>query len=168
MGYVPILCEDAPSPPQLLKNGAFCGRREIYPDHGSLAIGTSHSFDRKSVNELFLPINLRVKIFSAVTLRMIFRPSGLTEPELSGSCIVMGVLVTLEFASSILTMSPPAKLPAYKNFPSGDLWYAKIPSGSPSDRDAGTYLFGFPALASPKNQSCGQKMLLSRADPVPS
>jgi Tol biopolymer transport system component len=27
-------------------------------------------------------------------------------------------------------------------------------------------LFGFPALGSPKNQSCEQKMLLSRADPV--
>jgi hypothetical protein len=38
----------------------------------------------------------------------------------------------------------------------------------PSDRDAGTYLFGFPALGSPKNQSCEQKMLLSRADPVQS
>jgi hypothetical protein len=37
-----------------------------------------------------------------------------------------------------------------------------------SDRDAGTYLFGFPALGSPKNQSCEQKMLLSRADPVQS
>jgi len=38
----------------------------------------------------------------------------------------------------------------------------------PSDRDAGTYLFGFPALGSPKNQSCERKMLLSRADPVQS
>jgi hypothetical protein len=38
----------------------------------------------------------------------------------------------------------------------------------PSDRDAGTYLFGFPALGSRKNQSCEQKMLLSRADPVQS
>jgi len=38
----------------------------------------------------------------------------------------------------------------------------------PSDRDAGTYLFGFPTLGSPKNQSCDQKMLLSRADPVQS
>ena len=38
----------------------------------------------------------------------------------------------------------------------------------PSDRDASTYLFGFPALGSPKNQSCEQKMLLSRADPVQS
>ena len=38
----------------------------------------------------------------------------------------------------------------------------------PSDRDAGTYLFGFPASGSPKNQSCEQKMLLSRANPVPS
>jgi hypothetical protein len=38
----------------------------------------------------------------------------------------------------------------------------------PSDRDAGTYLFGFPALGSPKNQSCEQKMLLSQADPVQS
>jgi len=47
------------------------------------------------------------------------------------------------------------------------LWYAKIPR-LPSDRDAGTYLFGFPALGSPKNQSCEQKMLLSRADPVQS
>ena len=37
-----------------------------------------------------------------------------------------------------------------------------------SDRDAGTYLFGFPALGSPKNQSCEHKMLLSRADPVQS
>jgi hypothetical protein len=36
----------------------------------------------------------------------------------------------------------------------------------PSDRDAGTYLFGFPALGSPKNQSCEQKMLLNRAEPV--
>jgi hypothetical protein len=32
----------------------------------------------------------------------------------------------------------------------------------PSDRDAGTYLFGLPALGSSKNQSCEQKMLLSR------
>jgi len=38
----------------------------------------------------------------------------------------------------------------------------------PSDRDAGTYLFGFPALEIPQNQSCQQKMLLSRADPVQS
>jgi hypothetical protein len=38
----------------------------------------------------------------------------------------------------------------------------------PSDRDAGTYLFGFPALGSPKNRSCEQKMLLSRAAPVQS
>jgi hypothetical protein len=38
----------------------------------------------------------------------------------------------------------------------------------PCDRDAGTYLFGFPALGSPKNQSCEQKMLLSRADRVQS
>jgi hypothetical protein len=36
----------------------------------------------------------------------------------------------------------------------------------PSDKDAGTYLFGFPALGSPKNQSCEQKMLLNRAEPV--
>jgi hypothetical protein len=38
----------------------------------------------------------------------------------------------------------------------------------PSDRDAGTYLFGFPALGSPKNQSCEQKILLSRTEPVQS
>jgi hypothetical protein len=37
-----------------------------------------------------------------------------------------------------------------------------------SDRDAGTYLFGFPVLGNPKNQSCEQKILLSRTDPVPS
>jgi len=37
-----------------------------------------------------------------------------------------------------------------------------------SGRDAGTYLFGFPALGSLKNQSCEQKMLLSRGAPVQS
>ena len=38
----------------------------------------------------------------------------------------------------------------------------------PSHRDAGTYLFGFPALANSKNQSCEEKILLSRTDRVPS
>ena len=38
----------------------------------------------------------------------------------------------------------------------------------PSDRDAGTYLFGFPALGNPINQRRGRKILLSRTDAVPS
>lgn len=37
-----------------------------------------------------------------------------------------------------------------------------------SDRDDGTYLFGFPALGNPINQRRGRKILLSRTDAVPS
>jgi hypothetical protein len=37
-----------------------------------------------------------------------------------------------------------------------------------SDRDAGSYLFGFPTLGNPRNQLSWRKILLSRTDPVPS
>jgi hypothetical protein len=44
----------------------------------------------------------------------------------------------------------------------------KNPIRRPSDRDAGTYLFGFRELENPRVQPRRQKTLLSRTDRVPS
>src|SRR6266705_1427402 len=37
----------------------------------------------------------------------------------------------------------------------------------PSDRDAGSYLFGFPTLGNPRNQLSWRKIILSRTDLFP-